>query len=57
MIEILIVLVIVGVILWFVNTYVPMAAPFKTAVNVVAVILLLLYLLRAFGIWHGGPAL
>jgi len=57
MIEILVVLVIVGVILWFVNQYIPMSPPFKTAVNVVAAIFLLLWLLRVFGLWHGGPRL
>lgn len=50
MIELLVVILIVGVILWFVNQYVPMAPPFKTAVNIVAVICLLLYVLQTFGI-------
>jgi hypothetical protein len=57
MIEVLIILIIVGVLLWFVNAYLPMAPPFKMALNVVAAIFLLLYLLRAFGIWHGGPSM
>lgn len=57
MIEVLIVLVIVGVILWFVNQYVPMAPPFKTALNIIAVILLLLWILRVFGLFHGEPSL
>lgn len=56
MIEMLICIIVVGVILWFVNQYVPMSPPFKTAVNVLAAILLLLWVLRKFGIWTGGPS-
>ncbi len=44
------VLVVVGVILYLVNNYIPMQAPFKTVINVVAVIALCLFLLSLFGI-------
>lgn len=54
MIELIVVIAIVGVILWFVNQYVPMAPPFKTAINIIAVIALLLYVLSAFGLIGGG---
>jgi hypothetical protein len=50
MIEILIVLVVVGVVLYLVNTYVPMAAPIKTIINVLAVLFLCVWLLSAFGV-------
>jgi len=49
-ISLLVVLIIVGVILWLVNTYVPMAAPVKTILNVVVVLLLILWLLQIFGL-------
>jgi hypothetical protein len=52
MIELLIIIAIVGVVLWFVNQYVPMAPPFKVAINVIAAIALLLYCLQYFGITH-----
>jgi hypothetical protein len=55
MIEVLVTLVVVGVILWLVNTYVPMAAPIKTVLNVLALLFVLLWLLRVFGVLHGGP--
>jgi len=57
MVELLVIIIVVGVILWFVNQYVPMSPPFKTAVNVVAVLFLLLYVLQWFGIthFHRGP--
>lgn len=57
MIELLVVLIVLGVILWFVNAHIPMAAPFKTGLNIVAAIIVLLMVLRAFGIWSGGPKL
>jgi len=50
MIELLIVLVVCGVALYFVNQYVPMAPPFKTLINVVVVLCLAIFLLNFFGI-------
>lgn len=52
-IGLIVVLAIVGVILWAVNTLVPMAAPIKTIINVVVVIAVLLWLLQAFGLLSG----
>jgi hypothetical protein len=49
-IQILVVLVIVGVVLWLVQTYIPMAPPIKTVITVVVVLFLCLWLLRMFGI-------
>jgi hypothetical protein len=51
---ILLVLVIVGVCLYLVQTYVPMAAPIKTVITVVVVLLLVVWLLEAFGIVDGN---
>lgn len=50
LVNILIVLVIVGVVLWLVNTYIPMAPPIKTVITVVVVLVLCLWLLSLFGI-------
>ena len=50
LISILIVLIIIGVVLYLVNTYIPMAAPIKTVINVVVVIALCLWLLNGFGL-------
>lgn len=49
-VTIIIVLVVVGVVLYLINTYIPMAGPIKSVLNVVVVILLCLWLLNAFGI-------
>jgi len=53
LIHILIVLIIVGVLLWLVNNYIPMDGKIKQILNVVVVIVVILYLLRAFGVLSG----
>lgn len=52
MIQVLITLIVVGVILWLVNAYVPMPGWLKKTINVVAAICVVLYLLNVFGILH-----
>jgi hypothetical protein len=51
---IVVVLVVVGFLLWLINTYVPMASPIKTILNVVVVIAVVLWLLAGFGIINLG---
>jgi hypothetical protein len=53
LISIIVFLVIIGFLLWLINTYVPMAAPIKTILNAVVVIAVILWLLSVFGIFHG----
>ncbi|HEX2534230.1 MAG TPA: Thivi_2564 family membrane protein [Chitinophagaceae bacterium] len=55
LINIVIVLVVVGLILWLINRFIPMQSTVKSILNLVVVIVLILWLLRAFGIWGGGP--
>ena len=50
LIQLVIVLVIVGVILWLVNAYIPMEATIKKILNVVVIIAVILWLLTAFGV-------
>jgi hypothetical protein len=50
LINVLLVLVVVGVVLWLVNTYIPMDAKIKSILNIVVVIGVVIWLLRAFGI-------
>ena len=49
--NIVIVLVVVGVLLWLVNTYIPMQRTIKNILNAVVVIALVIWLLQAFGVW------
>ncbi len=48
---VIIVIVLVGVILWLINTYIPMDQKIKTILNIVVVIILIIWLLRVFGVW------
>ncbi len=48
--SVLITLIVVGVLLWLVNTYIPMDRKIKSILNAVVIIVLVLWLLRAFGI-------
>ena len=50
LIQLVIVLVVLGVILWAINTYIPMDATIKKILNVVVVIAAVLYVLAAFGL-------
>ncbi|WP_164857061.1 MULTISPECIES: Thivi_2564 family membrane protein [Sphingomonas] len=53
LIHIIIVLIIVGVLLWLVNNYIPMDGKIKSILNAVVVIVVILYLLQAFGLLAG----
>lgn len=50
LITIVLILVLTGLGLWAINTYIPMAAPVKKILNVVVVAVLVLWLLQTFGI-------
>ena len=50
MITFLILLVILGVCLYLVENYIPMAEPFKIVIRVVVVLILIIYLLKLFNI-------
>ena len=46
----LIALIVVGVLLWVVNTYIPMDGKIKSILNAVVVVVVVFWLLRAFGV-------
>ena len=50
LISLLVFLIVVGVILWLINTYIPMDVKIKKILNVAVVIVVILWLLQAFGI-------
>ena len=52
LLHIFLVLIVVGVLLWLVNSYVPMARSIKSILNAVAVIVVVLWLLNVFGLLH-----
>jgi hypothetical protein len=55
LISVAITLVVIGVLLWLVNTYIPMDGKIKSLLNGVVVICVVVWLLAVFGvIGHGG---
>ena len=50
LINLVIILVVVGVILWLINTYIPMDGKIKRILNVVVVIAVIIWLLQVFGV-------
>jgi hypothetical protein len=55
LISLAILIIIVGVALWAVNTAIPMQANIKTILNVVVVACTLFYVAQAFGLIDGTP--
>jgi len=48
---IVLVLIVVGVVLWLINRYIPMQSTIKNILNAVVVIAVVIWLLKAFGVW------
>lgn len=55
LVSLVVTLIVVGVLLWLINNYIPMDGKIKRILNVVVVICVILWLLSAFGILgHSG---
>jgi len=52
LIQILLALIVVGVLLWLVNSFIPMQGSIKSILNGVVVIAVVLWLLNVFGLFH-----
>lgn len=48
--NVFIALIVAGVILWLINTYIPMDRKIKNILNAVAIIVLVIWLLQVFGV-------
>jgi hypothetical protein len=53
LIQLIVLLIVIGVLLWAVNTYLPIDPPIKAIINVVVLIAVCLWLLAAFGLLPG----
>ncbi|MCC6860594.1 MAG: hypothetical protein IT158_18650 [Bryobacterales bacterium] len=53
LLSIVLVLIVIGVVLWLINTFIPMAGSIKTILNVVVVIAVVVWLLQVFGLASG----
>ena len=50
LINVVMVLIVVGVLLWLINRFIPMAGSIKSILNAVVVIVVVLWLLNVFGV-------
>lgn len=57
LIQLIVVLAVIGVVMWLLNTYVPMSASIKKILNIVVVVVVILYVLSAFGILGSYPGI
>jgi hypothetical protein len=55
LINVVIVLMVVGILLWLINRYVPMQGTIKSILNAVVVICVVLWLLNVFGLFTWLP--
>ena len=54
LVTVVLTLIVVGVLLWLINTYIPMAASIKSILNFVVVVAVVLWLLYGFGVISNG---
>jgi hypothetical protein len=52
LLQVVVTLIVVGVLLWLVNKFIPMASSIKSILNAVVVIAVVLWLLNVFGLLH-----
>jgi hypothetical protein len=45
-------LIVVGILLWLTNNYIPMDGKIKKILNIVVMVVVVLWLLNVFGIWN-----
>jgi hypothetical protein len=53
LVTVIVTLIVVGVILWLINTYIPMDGKIKGILNIVVVIAVIVWLLQSFGLLEG----
>lgn len=51
LLNIVVALIVVGVALWLINNFIPMASSIKTILNVVVVVAVCVWVLQATGMW------
>ncbi len=52
LLQVVMVLIVVGVLLWLVDRFIPMASSIKSILNAVVTIAVVLWLLNIFGLMH-----
>jgi hypothetical protein len=57
LVPVLVALIVVGLLMWLVNSYIPMDARIKQILNVLVLIAVVLWLLSVFGVLSGLPVI
>lgn len=57
LVSLVIVLIVVGVILYLINQFIPMDSKIKSILNIVVVIVVILWLLNAFGVFSSSTTI
>ncbi len=57
LVNIVVILVVVGLVMWLINTYIPMAAAIKSLLNIIVFVVLLIWILQTFGLIGAIPGL
>ena len=57
LINLIVILVVIGVIMWLVNTQIPMSAGIKKVLNIAVVVIVVLWLLKVAGLMDGLGAI
>jgi len=55
LVNIVVILVVVGLVMWLINTYIPMAGAIKSLLNVVVFAVMLIWVLQTFGLIGAIP--
>jgi hypothetical protein len=50
LVQIAVVLIVIGVLMWLINTYIPMMGAIKSLLNLVVIVVVVIWLLQIFGI-------
>jgi hypothetical protein len=53
LVNVIIILIVVGLVLWLINRFIPMDYKIKQILNIVVVIAVIIWLLKAFGLLRG----
>jgi len=57
LVNIVLILVVVGLVMWLINTYIPMAGAIKSLLNIVVFVVMLIWILQTFGLIGPIPGL
>ena len=57
LVNIVVILVVVGLVMWLINTYIPMAGSIKSLLNIVVFVVVLIWVLQIFGLIGAIPGL